>query len=167
MTLRVPQFVVRWLLRWAYGVADSRDPDLVIGPRKNPYLLRWYVTPRSAWAGICLHIFKRDDDDRALHDHPYPSLSIALKGRIREVYAQRGFDPRDKRQHSVRMIGPGEIRLRRADFAHRIELVDGLAMTIFITFAKSREWGFWCLQGWRHNKEFTGEGTGLPGPGCD
>lgn len=47
-----------------------RAPDFYIGGNANPYLLRWWVIPRNRFFNVYLHKFLRDDDDRALHDHP-------------------------------------------------------------------------------------------------
>lgn len=48
-----------------------RPPDFVIGGHERPYLLRWWVIPRNPVFNIYLHQFRRSDDDRALHDHPW------------------------------------------------------------------------------------------------
>ena len=55
-----------------------KPPDFVIGPADNPYLYRWFLLPRNPVANVYLHRFFRDDEDRALHDHPWPFLSIVL-----------------------------------------------------------------------------------------
>jgi hypothetical protein len=55
-------------------------PDFIIGGTENPYLLRWWVIPRNRWFNIYPHHMLRDDDPRALHDHPWWNVSIVLKG---------------------------------------------------------------------------------------
>ncbi|TQV82816.1 hypothetical protein [Aliikangiella coralliicola] len=131
-----------------------REPDQVIG---GDYLKRWYVIPRNRFFNIYLHCFNRSDDDRALHDHPWWSLSILLKGELIE----HTFN-------SVRHIPRLLPIIRSAKLAHRLELVKGPAWTIFITGPKVREWGFHCpISGWRHWKKFTTEdGLGIE-RGCD
>src|SRR4051795_4015193 len=57
-----------------------REPDFYIGGKVNPYLVRWWVIPRNRFFNVYLHKFLRDDDDRALHDHPWISLSFILRG---------------------------------------------------------------------------------------
>src|SRR3546814_13935116 len=61
-----------------------RKPDITIGGEDNPYLRRWYIIPRNRWFNVYLHEFLRDDDDRALHDHPWVNLSILLRGQYVE-----------------------------------------------------------------------------------
>lgn len=61
------------------------EPHLVVGDPDDPYMLRWWVIPRNPLLNIYIHKFLRDDDDRALHDHPWPSLSVLLRGRLREI----------------------------------------------------------------------------------
>lgn len=67
--------------------AQRRLPDFVIGGHANPYLLRWWLIPRNRVFNIYLHKFLRDDDDRALHDHPWFWCSIMLRGEYVEVSA--------------------------------------------------------------------------------
>jgi hypothetical protein len=143
-----------------------REPDFYIGGKENPYLLRWWVIPRNRLFNIYLHKFLRDDDDRALHDHPWVSLSVILKGGYVEHTAS-----------GVRRRYVGIIVFRRAKHAHRIELLRQHirlgriivpAWTLFITGPRIREWGFHCPQGWRHWKEFTSEvDSGNVGKGCE
>ena len=64
--------------RWVIGKAAKRPPNAIIGGPENPYLLRWWLIPRNRWFNVYLHQFKRSDDDRALHDHPWINASIVL-----------------------------------------------------------------------------------------
>lgn len=148
-----------------------RDPDFIIGDPSNPYLLRWYLIPRNGWFNVYLHKFVRDDDDRALHDHPWASMSIVLSGGYYDVtYGPDGTLQR-------RWYRPGSVVCRWANTAHRVELssINDLndvskrpAWTLFITGPKVREWGFWCPFGWRHWQEFTdGKDGSRIGKGCD
>lgn len=147
---------MKWLLNLFW-----RDADLCIGGRANPYLKRWYLIPRNRWLNVYLHKFLRDDDDRALHDHPWHSVSLVLWGGYREIY---------KRGGSVleRDVTPGMVLYRPATFAHRVMLKGGVCWTLFLTGNRIREWGFHCPQGWRHWRQFT---TGFNGEeivrGCE
>lgn len=58
--------------------------DGIDGGPKREYLWRWHIIPRNRWFNIYLHKFAHGDDDRALHDHPWPSASLILDGRYRE-----------------------------------------------------------------------------------
>lgn len=60
-----------------------RPPDRIIG---EEYLCRWYLIPRNRFIGVMLHWFIGSDDDRALHDHPWWSISFLLKGELYEIY---------------------------------------------------------------------------------
>lgn len=142
----------QWFRGWLRG-----GPHFVIGESARPYMLRWYIIPRNPLCNVYLHKFCRDDDDRALHDHPWPSMSLCLKGRIVE-----------ETRTGRRLIGIGSVVFRRATFAHRVELPGGRpAWTLFITGPSVREWGFWCPQGWVHWQDFTAPGKpGETGRGC-
>lgn len=115
------------------------------------YLLRWHLIPRNRWFNVYLHKFIGDDDDRALHDHPWDSLSIRLRGELREIY-------REECQHySVNWVSTApRIAYRAATFAHRLELVgNNPCWTLFITGPRKREWGFHCPKGWQHWSTMT------------
>jgi hypothetical protein len=158
------QMRARWLARLLFPrLAPRREPDVYIGGRENPYILRWYLIPRNRVFNVYLHHFRRSDDDRALHDHPWASISLCLEGHLYEWVRECDGS------HLFRKIGCGQLTVRGASFAHRIEVdPDHLAWTLFVTGPKVREWGFWCPQGWRHWRAFTGGPQGESiGRGCD
>jgi hypothetical protein len=135
----------------------ARDPDFVIGDPARPYMLRWWLLPRNETFNVYYHRVLRDDDDRALHDHPWPSFSIMVSGRLREITPE-----------GPRVIRSGDCVYRGPDFAHRLELIDGEpAETLFITGPKVREWGFHCPKGWVVWSDFVDAGNpGGVGRGC-
>lgn len=147
-----------WARIWKWAVGWCRGgPHFIVGSPTDPYLLRWYILPRNPLLNIYLHQFLRDDDDRALHDHPWASLSILLAGTYREI------TPGGSRQ-----VWPGAVIFRRATHAHRIELPGGKpAWTLFLTGPSVRTWGFHCPRGWISWREFVkADSPGEPGPGC-
>jgi hypothetical protein len=119
---------------------------------------------------VYLHRVVKDDDDRALHDHPFASVSLMLSGLLGEVYA---VGRPEHEVYAVRWFEPGAVVWRGARFAHRLFLppfkASGTptpqeAWTLFVTGPRIREWGFWCPDtspagGWRHWKDFTAAGT--------
>ena len=155
MRFPLPRFVVHYLDR----LAASRPPDEIIGrnersraphhfPVAYPFLRRWLVIPKNRLFNIYYHNFVADDEDRALHDHPWANLSIVTHGYYREIL------PRGRR-----MVRRGEWKLRRATDAHRIELVGGQpSWSLFITGPITRTWGFLCRDGWRSHNEFHKDG---------
>jgi hypothetical protein len=134
-----------------------RKPDVVIG---DSYLQRWHLVPRNRLLNVYLHRFTGSDDDRALHDHPWPSMSLLLRGGMTEHFRTPGGE----RWRTLPWLRPV---FRRAEFAHRLALRHGPAWTLFITGPKVREWGFLCAGGWRHWSAFTDETGQRVGRGCD
>jgi hypothetical protein len=133
-----------------------RPPDFVIGSADSPYMLRWWIIPRNRWFNIYLHKIVRDDDDRALHDHPWPSLSIVLRGGYVET------TPAGKRTFKA-----GSLIYRSSTYRHRLEILDGACWTLFLTGPRVRDWGFWCPQGFVPWQEFCDStNTGNVGRGC-
>lgn len=170
---RVQAFGDRLAARFA-----TRPPDLIVGSREDPYLLRWYLLggkwiadddgQRFWWSRNVLgfrpylHCFLRSDDDRALHDHPASSISIGLSGTaVEHTIAAGGV-------HRRRTLVTGQLRLRSASFAHRIEIEPGQAYwTLFVFWRKTRTWGFHCKGGWVPWREFVAsDDRGAIGRGC-
>lgn len=159
--MRLPTPILS-LLRRCILQHSNRPADFTIGKADNPYLRRWFVIPRNVVFNIYLHQFLRSDDDRALHDHPWWNASVLLNGRyVEHTIAAGGINRRVEYKS-------GDIKLRSARYAHRVELIDGQCWSLFITGPRLREWGFHCPLGWRHWKEFTNpRNSGEIGKGCD
>lgn len=152
---------------------SRRAPDFIVGGEDRPYLRRWWLIPRNPVFNVYLHQFLRDDDDRALHDHPWAWCSILLDGGyIEHTIAAGGIHRRqERRAPSIKISGPWR--------AHRIELmkwrlrtgeeVPFRCWTLFITGPRMRDWGFHCENtGWIPWQRFTAaDDKGKTGAGCD
>jgi hypothetical protein len=163
--------VSKWFSKLAYKVMDSREPDFVIGPTDDPYMLRWWAIPRNRLLNIYVHKILHDDDDRALHDHPWASLSLMVQGGVFEQFTDGQLNDFGELIPYRRWISTRQWVYRPAHFAHRLELANYFkpvpAVTIFITGPRIREWGFHCAKGWRHWKDFVSdESKGQVGRGC-
>ena len=126
-------------------------PHFVIG---DDQLFRWYLIPKNNWFNIYLHKTVKSDDGRALHDHPWSSVSFLLAGWMHETYFLDPILP----GKPVDLIMAGQRQIpwmkpvyRRSTEAHRLVIKQGQgpAWTLFITGPKKRKWGFWCLNGLR------------------
>ncbi|WP_370179936.1 cupin domain-containing protein [Alteriqipengyuania sp.] len=150
----VPMASIDDMQEWACALMASRAPDFVIG---NDYLRRWWVIPRNPFANVYLHQIRKSDDDRALHDHPWPNTSFLISG----VYVEHTPEGRFVRQ-------AGDVVSRPAEALHRLEVAPGsCAVSLFITGPKVREWGFECPHGWVHWKDFTHpDDSSKVGRGC-
>lgn len=137
-----------------------------IGGSQNPYLIRWFLIPRNRWFNVYLHKFCRDDDDRAMHCHPWWFASIVLCGRY---FEQLNFFELPRIERKVFSFA-----IRRPTDRHIVYLpkdADGKPIpcwTLVFTGPRIREWGFWCPKGFVHWKQFvdsTDEGN--VGRGCE
>lgn len=145
------------LQAWARAKMQ-RVPDFIIGDDPDaPYMERWWIIPRNASCNIYLHRILRDDDDRALHDHPWTNSSFVLMGSYREITPEGTF-----------IRSAGDVVNREATALHRLELIGGKpCISLFTTGPKIREWGFDCPNGWRHWRDFVdGANAGAVGRGC-
>lgn len=152
-----------------------RRVGLDIGGSADPYMRRRYVIPRNRVFNVYAHEIRRDDDDRALHDHPWINLSIVLRGGYREIMFTRAPRPGEPLPPTIeRWRKPGAVVFRRGRTAHRLALLrDELdrpipCWSLFLTGPVQRSWGFWCPRGrWVPWRQFTaGERGELVGAGC-
>lgn len=159
--MNLPRVLVRVLRRKLLALAERRPPDFVIGAPGDDYLRRWWVIPRNRLFNIYLHQFLRSDDDRALHDHPWWNVSLLILGSyVEHTMPQGGVNVRT-------LYVAGDIKLRGARYAHRVELVAGPCWSLFITGPKVRDWGFHCPSRWVPWQDFTRPGKpGEIGRGC-
>jgi hypothetical protein len=136
--------------KWSEKYRASRDPDVIIGAdRTPPYMKRWWVIPRNRFFNVYLHEVGQDDDDRALHDHPWINLSYVVDGGYMEHTIEKG----GAHKRVPRLAGC--FKLRRPTDAHRLELIEDKAVSIFITGPKIRKWGFHCPKGWIRWEKFV------------
>lgn len=110
--------------------------------------------------GARVHHILRSDDGRDFHDHPWPYLTIILRGgywEVRPVLVDNVVSYCVRTWH-----GPGSVLLRRAASWHRLELPEGqTAWTLFCTGPKVQHWGFLVGRrkvGWR---EYLGVPAGV------
>jgi hypothetical protein len=152
----LPYADLGFLEDWA-RTTMTREPDFVIGEPANPYMRRWFVVPRNPMLNVYLHEILRSDDDRALHDHPWPNRSLLIAGSYVEHLPEGPI---------VRHAG--DVVDRAAEAAHRLIVEPGApVISLFVTGPKVRDWGFHCPEGWVPWQEFTaGDNGELIGRGC-
>ena len=108
------------------------------------YLHRYYLFLKDRkWFpfNITLHKIVRSDDP-IMHDHPWPFITIILKGGYWEHTPVYNDDGKMITEFS-RWRGPGSIIKRRADEFHWLELEAEQPVTsLFFMGPQQREWGF-------------------------
>ncbi len=128
-----------------------REPDQIIGSKENPYMKRWILFRKNKFCNIYLHKICRSDDDRAYHNHPFPSASIMIEG----SYIEK--TPKGTRKFST----PCFI-LRESNYFHKLIIESGKpCWTIFFVGWREQPWGFLCPQGFvKHQKFLAQNGCG-------
>lgn len=111
------------------------------------YMERYWLQPfdPAAPVNIRVHKITRSDDDRAMHDHPWPSTSIILSGGYWEIEPEdQEQDPRaDTYAFTRKWKQAGDITQRKSGDRHRLEVQPGIiAWTMFIMGPYERSWGF-------------------------
>lgn len=141
-----------------------------------PYLKRWFVIPRNRVANVYLHHFLRDDDDRALHDHPWSNISLIFGEYGEVVFKQPPEEGVPLPPTTLIVRRRWSVTRRKAEQAHRIVLPRSTetdkpipCWSLFLTGRNKRSWGFWCPEGrWIHWRKFTAGPRGeTVGAGCD
>lgn len=170
-----------WLVVKLLAVGDSRVPDFIVKNERGDYLRRWWLIPRNPFFNLYLHHIVGDDDDRALHCHPWLNASLILRGGYREIV------PISQAQSAALDYAPGftySLKRRAGDLvvrsgSTRHRLVSAPAhdcWTLFITGPQYRlilwlrtgcTWGFHCKSrflGWK--KFVSARDKGVIGAGC-
>ena len=108
------------------------------------YMHRYYLFLKDrSWFpfNVTLHKIVRSDDP-IMHDHPWPYLTIVLKGGYWEhtpVFDNKGVMFTEFQTWR----GPGSIIFRKANEYHWLELEnDKPATTLFFMGPQQRDWGF-------------------------
>ena len=126
------------------------------------YMNRDWLVPYNGNFGIRIHQILKDDDDRALHDHPWPNTSIVLKGGYWEIMPENeSQDPSlDHVLYSKAWREAGDIIERQANTRHRIVIPKGqTATSMFIMGKLEQDWGFYTPTGKVYWREYLDDWT--------
>lgn len=150
------------------SIMDSRPPNQDIGRLGSPYIDRWYLARKatvperseppefgdslllvpSEMENLYLHRYHRGDADEP-HDHPWPNASLLVRGWYRESI----YDLDSNLLGDITRV-PGDVVLRSANSIHAILETSDNCLSLFATFPKCREWGFWTADGFIPWREF-------------
>ena len=144
--------------KWFLQMLERLGRKRVVMDRINnePYLERYYLFLKDRKKfpfNIFLHHFLKGDPDD-VHDHPWPYMTIILKGGYYEWIPQFAADGK-KIGEIARWCGPGSVRMAGATSYHRIELdPDVDCWTLFMPGPQQREWGFLVNNWWVWNEDY-------------
>lgn len=163
--------VANWLIRYA-----KRTPYMHLPSNEDPsYMERYWVfnpydraTNKPRWGLLCpvsvrVHHIKREDTDRALHDHPWDARTIILRGWYEEKRLLVGDDRQDVLDRQTGVIDglirtfPGShaevyeyftreqgdtAALRFGEYHTITEVSEGGVYTLFFSSNWKGVWGF-------------------------
>ena len=134
----VNKMKVLYFFEWLMQVTKRERRDIAgceyDGTHDSILLSRYTIFGRRDHPSLYLHIFRRSDHDRELHDHPWSFTTLLLwPGYIEET------------QSGKRRKFPLQLLFRPALFRHRVELLPVYEYSISLVFVgpKKRVWGFW------------------------
>lgn len=122
---------------------------------KRPYMIRYYLFLKDRkWFPFNFTLHKIClSDEPTLHDHPWPWMSIILKGGYWEWTDNK--KPKWK--------GPGRISFSSSKRLHRLQLGKDVwnnnipCWTLFFMGPKRRDWGFKVKDKWINNEEYLSD----------
>ena len=129
----------------------ARLPCRIIeGADGSIYLERYTLAELDGGGHLYLHRFRRGDEDRELHNHPWHGESRILWGSYREerlVDARPLISPAGEATITGRVIEhvyrPGSTSTLTPETYHRIDLITAEVWTLFVTGPAVQSWGFW------------------------
>jgi len=115
------------------------------------YMHRYYLflkDRKSFPVNVMLHKIVRSDDP-FMHDHPWPFVTVVLKG----GYWEHSFDKNGNEIKNWK--GPGSVIKRSAKEYHWLELDNEQpATTLFFVGPQQRDWGFLNQGKWINHEDF-------------
>lgn len=106
-------------------------PETTLWPGDYWYMRRFWLL-RLGPLQMRLHHILAEDPARDQHDHPWPFVSVILRG----WYLERRGDRFTRREAGQ------AYRMKRGQFHRIVQVADGGAWTLFITWGARRGWGF-------------------------
>lgn len=125
------------------GFFQNIGPWYMLRLRLFPY----WLSDRTGF-NIFLHLFLHSDLD-VPHDHPWPSWSVILWGRLRErrqircIHTEAEFDNERIFEYETVLLPIWTKKFREAKYRHAVILDSKFAITVFIPLKKERSWYFY------------------------
>lgn len=141
----------RWSIFSRWDIPDLFEPE-------HTYLTRFRIIDLP-WFGLYLHIIRRCDMGRDLHDHPWGFVTLILSGGYTERWAPDGMyavraardlvptDQRHWRRGSVHRIRYGEF--------HSISHLDRQVWSLVFRGPRRSSWTFATSRGLVDNDEYA------------
>lgn len=117
-----------------------------LGDPACPYITRW-VVDIGPLGSLRLHHWYGNDDQRAMHDHPWGFLTLVLWGGYADVHYAEPPTEHGSYHTVTEWLRAGQIRWRSATHAHTVQTTG--AWTLLWTQPKQRYFGFFVRLGSR------------------
>ena len=121
----------------------------------------------TRWFGVYVHRIVAPDPGLDLHDHPWPFVSLILRGAYVEQYADAreaarlaafAEDPARPagtgNRGRLRTWGRWSVHRLPLTIAHRIAVVEPHTWTLVLRGRKSRSWGFYLPDGYVDQRSY-------------
>jgi hypothetical protein len=109
---------------------------MTIGPPECPIMKRLTIVRHRRFGSLRLHLFMPNADDRDVHDHPWPFLTLVVSGWYDDMKNDgEGIVLRER-------MSRGKVRYRSATHQHRTRVGPDGCLTVVVTGPVVRGWGF-------------------------
>lgn len=131
----LPGYMNRWwLVPYRQAGSWSAEGACTVSWWRQP--IAWLL--QTFGIAVRIHEILRSDEGRDPHDHPWPYLTVILRG----GYTEERYNA-DGELASVKWHDPGSILYRPANSWHRLTLPPGsVTTTLFVTGRYCNGWGF-------------------------
>jgi hypothetical protein len=126
----------KWAFMLREDIMDATYPDQV-------YLRRWRLIQMPLF-GLYIHHIFLPDKDRDPHDHPWPFVTMILRG----GYDERVYENPDRALTHLKIWDQFSVHRFRTSWAHQILTIRPNTFTLVLTGRRRRVWGFWTDEGW-------------------
>lgn len=133
----------------AWALLDRVDAPSIDDPNEN-HMTRWRIVA-TPWFGLYIHRIATPDPRPTLHDHPWPFISLILRGGYIEDFGIRDHKAGPLTGITTRSWRAGSIHRMRKTDAHVItRLHRSLTWTLLVVGRRRPEpsWGYWDYDGW-------------------
>lgn len=133
-----------WALLEKVDAPDYDEPD-------TNYMTRWRVIS-TPWLGVYIHRLNKPDPRPTLHDHPWPFLSLVLRGGYCEEFAAGSSDRASPvAERRERSWPAGSVHRMRKTDAHTITSLRRSPTWTLVLAGRRRSdpsWGYRDESGW-------------------
>lgn len=142
------------LERILMSIFKYKDIRKEVDGEMSLYMRRFYIFKIKGYA-MFIHKIYRSDEDRWLHDHPWPFITVVLKNGYMEELPEWRTEYMFSCKRIFKTVKAISVLRHSATDLHRLHLIGGNpTWSLFMHGKRVRDWGFMTEDGWVSHKEY-------------